>query len=77
MLDLFVGTISTAKACLMLDKNRGIDGCNKDASRLQKSIPSLVEIRASHLSNEESDCTGNDRLKASACIYQAARKRGD
>lgn len=55
VVDLFAGTLDTAKACLSLFSHRRVVVCENDPDVLNASFPSLVAIFARQVLNPESD----------------------
>lgn len=51
----FVGTLSTFKAFLLVEKHRHFVGCDTDIRCLEKLMPSLTEAYVSQLLNQASD----------------------
>lgn len=72
MLQVLPRTLSTAKACVLLDKHKRLVGCDRNGCCLQKSMASLVYVYSSQLLNDRSDLTGDGKLDDSARLYLPA-----
>lgn len=68
VLDFCMGTGSTAKACLLAPKHFKFFGCEADDSCLLKSMPSILEVFARQILNDESDINESEE------IHEAARR---
>lgn len=74
MLDAFAKTLYTEMGCLLLNNHRRFLGCNKDASCLQKSMPSIFAGLWFSASDDRFDLTGDEQQKDSERVYMAAVK---
>ena len=73
VLDPFAGTMSTARACLLLDSHRRCVCTDVDEECVKVSIPSLLDVFASQLLNEDSDITGSEEVLRAARDYTHRR----
>lgn len=74
MLDVFVRTFFTAKACLKLDKQRQFVDCKKIGKCVGKSMAGLVEVYACQLLNEKFHVKGREKMTEAAPVYQSGVK---
>lgn len=74
ILDRLAGTLSTTKACLLVEEHQNFVGCDKDIRCLEKLMPSVVEAYASQLLSLASDLTGDEGLIEAARAYLEAVK---
>lgn len=74
VLDLFLGTLSTPKASLLVTKYLCFVECDMNARCLKKSIPSVVEAYASQLVNQASCLTCAEKLMEVVCVSLEAGK---
>lgn len=68
--------ISTAKSCLLLDKQRRLVGFDMDVDFLQKSMPSLMERYDSQRLHDRFYMTDENQQKDLARKYLAAVESG-
>lgn len=73
-LDAFVGTRSTAKLYLFLERHVLFVELDKDFNCLQNFFPNCVEFYASQLLNDISNLTGDNQLRKSARVQMSAVK---
>ena len=71
--DPFAGTMSTARACLLLHSHRRCVCTDVDEECVKVSIPSLLDVFASQLLNEDSDITGSEEVLRAARDYTHRR----
>lgn len=72
VLDPFAEAISTAKECLLLDKQKTFVECGKDVSSLEKSMPRPYAGLCFSALARRSDLTSKLQVKGSAPVYLAA-----
>lgn len=76
VLDPFVGTHFTLKACLLMNSQRQFAGCDKDVDCLRNTFPRRVGIYASQLLYDGFYSIGDDKLKLSMRVHPTAMIRG-
>ena len=74
VLDPFAGTLSTARACLLLNEHRRCVCTEIDEECVRLSMPALLDVFVSQLLNKDSDIKGNEEVMKAACIYKQRRE---
>ena len=67
--DPFSGTFAVAKACISLPEHRKCVSADKDEDCFNQCKPSLVEVFAEQVLNEESDIIGTDEVRNAAATF--------
>lgn len=75
VLDLFVGTLSTSKACVLVEKNHRFVGCDKDFRCLEKLLSGLEEEYASQLLIQACDLASDEEVLDAARNMETAKGR--
>lgn len=70
MMNFCVGSSLTAKACILLDQQRKLAGCDSESDVLSASEPKALSTVALQMLNPNSDSTGDTEMKASARAFK-------
>ena len=75
VLDAFMGTGSTLKACLRARPHRRFVGCDKDKDCIEQSMESILQVFADQLMDASSDLKGDEIVSNAAATYTRIYKK--